>query len=688
MMARSSLLSGENQMSVNFVTPMELYHAAREVCLRLYVLNGGDARATWTVKPFPGTAAIVCKFPAYGPPEFTLGMPAFPIGARLARWKSDLIGAYTTHELLHALWTDWDAVKQSHVEGLHSLTNALEDNRIEARASRGDLLQVSGARRLLMALNAHIARRAMGTPGFTLDAPEQFSFVLGLVIFAEKLGYISELPANWRALVNPAWFPLFDLALARFDSLLSTWDTLQLARDLKALAASLPKTPRKPKPQPQPQLPQPQPQPKDTSEDADEDEGGSMPSDREIVEDEDEPQQGEPQQSAQGEQEPQPAPQAPQKPAEPQIEDKPHDDGADAGKPQENAPKPSTADKPQDKASEDEAQEDDAASKLDGEGSQQGGRGSDGAMPQDEPAEDVTDKTQTYDEAHLNDISQQTAKDMHVNNIALCRDARDMETILGAAPLNDVPEGYKHGANPKLVGAMIASPAKLRRHLTLAVKSPERIGNERKQVSGRLDLRNLTGLAMGSPTVFRRRVEDEGKEAAVSLLIDISGSMKGERLNAAKALALHMGDALKAAGVKFEIAGFDDYYMPTPKPFAKGWNNDTRRAVAGMHTLNGTSMLPAMKQAAERLVRVGNVTRRILLVLTDGQDSYAETANAALCAFYRGRGVEIVGIGLLTGDMRATFAGNAIRVDNHRLLSTQGLTALVKTLDKGAPRSA
>jgi hypothetical protein len=69
-------------MSVNFVTPMELYHAAREVCLRLYVLNGGDARATWTVKPFPGTAAIVCKFPAYGPPEFTLGMPAFPIGAR------------------------------------------------------------------------------------------------------------------------------------------------------------------------------------------------------------------------------------------------------------------------------------------------------------------------------------------------------------------------------------------------------------------------------------------------------------------------------------------------------------------------------------------------------------------------------------------------------------------------------
>ena len=125
---------------------------------------------------------------------------------------------------------------------------------------------------------------------------------------------------------------------------------------------------------------------------------------------------------------------------------------------------------------------------------------------------------------------------------------------------------------------MIASPAKLRRHLTLAVKSPERVGVERRQVSGRLDMRNLSGIMSGSETVFRRRVEDAGQEAAVAFLLDVSGSMKGQRLAAAKAMALHMGDALKAAGVKFEIAAFDDNDVWTPKAFRQGMGEQTRAA--------------------------------------------------------------------------------------------------------------
>jgi uncharacterized protein YegL len=662
---------------LNSVTPMELYHAAREVCMRLYVVNGGDPLAKWIVRPFPGTAAISCNRPYYGAPTWTLGMPSFPLNVRLPRWKSDLIAAYTIHELLHALWTDFDVVKQSHVEGLHGLCNALEDNRIEAKASAGALVQVSEARRLLSALNAHIARRAINTPQFTLDAPEQFSFVLGLVIFAEKLGYVSELPIDWRARVRPEWFPLFDLALARFDALTSTADVLQLARDLKALAASLPK-PRKPRmnrPRPMPQAPQ------------GDDEGlSSMPREREIVEPENDPMDVPPM----------PVPQAPQKPTdEPKSEDE-HRDGNEDKPASVPAPAPAEG-----KPSEDEAKpsEDGAgASDEDGKetraneggGSDRGGRNSNGALPADEdenePAEDVTDKTQTYAEANLNDLADEARIESGTSHMQLSRDMKNVETILNVEPLKDL--ALERGGNPKLAGAAISAPAKLRRHLTLAVKSPERVGNERKQVSGRLDMRNLAGIAMGAPTVFRRRTEDEGKEAVVTLLMDISGSMKGQRLAAAKALAIHMGDALKAAGVRFEICAFDDNYLATPKPLAKGWAVDTQRAVAGLRTMNGTAMLPAMKQCAERLVRVGNVTRRILLVLTDGQDSFDPQADAALCAYYKTRGVEIVGIGLMTYGMSATFNGNAITVNNCNELSTLGLSALVKTLDKGAPRVA
>jgi uncharacterized protein YegL len=638
------------------VLPMELYHAARETCLRLYVANGGDARAKWTIRPYPGTAAIACnEGNAWQPPSFTLCMPSFPLEIRLPRWKADLVAAYTVHELLHALWTDWNAVDQSRRDGLKGLTNALEDNRIEARASRGDLVQVSEARRLLEALNAHIVARAMSAPGFTLDASEQFSFVLNVIIFTEKLGYRSTFPADWRSRVKPEWLPLFDHALARFDALGSTADALALAHELRAMAAALPK----PKPANQPK-PQPKPQPE--SEPTQENNANAQtapPREPEIVE-------NEPKSAS----EPQGSPQT--------GEDK--GEGERTPETPDARPEPSMSESTP--APDDGANESDAKSK--GATNAPGGRG--GKVEMDAPAEDVTDATQTYAEANLDDLAQEAAHEAKQQLSTVQANASYAATVLNVEPHREAT--LDRGGDPKRASAAIASPAKLRRHLTLAVKSPERVGVERRQVSGRLDLHNLSGIMSGSETVFRRRVEDEGREAAVGLLLDVSGSMKGERLSAAKAMALHMGDALKAAGVKFEIAAFDDHALWTPKPFAKAWANDTRRAVAGLQTAGGTAMLPAMKTCAERLLKVSNVSRRILLVLTDGQDSHPQEANAALCAWYKTRGVEIVGIGLLTHSLAHTFNGRAVIVRDCSRLSTVGLSELVKALDEGAPRVA
>jgi len=642
-------------------TPMELYHAARETCVRLYVMNGGDKRDEWTIQPYPGTAAISCWRDPYDvgmPRKWKLCMPAFPLDARLPRWQCDLIGAYTVHELLHALWTDWDVVRQSRNERLHSLVNAIEDNRIEARASKGDLVLVNEARRLLQALNAHIAKRAMTTPGFRLDAPEQFSFVLNLILFAEKLGYVSMLPVNWRAEVRPEWLPLFDLALARFDTLGSTQDALQLARDLKALAASLPKPPKI----------KIKTRPAETVQSGEGD--GAMPHEPEIVEPELEFENEDAGQPEPKDTEPKDTEPKDTEPKGPVLDDaeKPAD-SQEPGEPSQPAPDmPSQPDATQ------------AAPESD-----TGEHG--GSEPEDapEPTPDLSDDAQTYNEANLDDLSEQVAKDAGKSKARVLAEAMDASTVLNV-PLPRTVKADR-GGDPKRATAVIDSPAKLRRHLTIAVKSPERVGVERRQISGRLDMRNLVGLSTGAPNVFRSRVEEEGREAAVGILLDVSGSMAGERIGAAKAMALHMGDALKAAGVKFEICAFDDRVLVTAKAFKEGWAEDTRRKVAGLKPLNGTAMLPAMKVCAERLLKVSGVTRRILLVLTDGQDGYSESANAALCGFYGNRGVEITGIGLQTGNLSDTFRGKAVSVWDARALSTAGLSSLVRVLDEGAPRA-
>ena len=648
------------------VLPMELYTAARETCLRLYVANGGAAIDNWTIKPFPGTAAISYQAPyAPGyPARWTLCMPAFPLDVRLPRWKADLVAAYTVHELLHALWTDWDVVKQSRMLNVHNLVNALEDNRIEARASRGDLTMVSEARKLLVALNDHIARRAMANVNFSFDDPAQFSFVLNLVIFAEKLGYVSALPKDWRRRIRPEWTPLFDHALARFDALKSTGDCLALALELKALAAATPRARTNlPPPTVAPDAPGPQGEHEILTPQA------PAPREPEIVEDTtdsvEEAQEGF---------------------ANDMHDDSEPEEAPEGDKPLADVPKPAEGNGD----AGDEANEgNDAPDQNAGDGVQMGSRGAGPVKPEpeSEPSADLSDATQSYEEANLDDVARDAAKDAGASESKVARDAMHATTILNIAPM-DESFSFSGRGNAKQSGAMIESPAKLRRHLTMAVKSPERVGTERRQVSGRLDMRNLVGLASGAPNVFRRRTEEEGREAAVTILLDVSSSMEGMRLAAAKAMALHMGDALKAAGVRFEIACFDDGRLATPKPFARGWAADTQRAVASIRYLNGTAMLPAMKQCAERLLRQGNVTRRILLTLTDGQDSYSSGANQALCAFYRARGVEIVGIGLMVGGLEKTFDGAFVPVPNAHDLSAKGLAALVRALDKGAPRMA
>jgi Mg-chelatase subunit ChlD len=647
---------------------MELYTAARETCLRLYVANGGSPLDKWTIKPYPGTAAIAYT-PGYAPgypAKWTLCMPAFPLDVRLPRWKADLVAAYTVHELLHALWTDWNIVAESRARNVHNLVNALEDNRIEAKASKGDLVMVSEARKLLVALNDHIARRAMANVDFSFEDPAQFSFVLNLVIFAEKLGYQSALPKDWRKRIRPEWAALFDLALARFDALKSTNDCLQLALDLKALAAAAPKAKSNlPPPAVAPDAPGPQGPHEVLTPQA------PAPREPEIVEDTsdsvEEP-QGSPPDGVEGEGGAEPAP--------------------EGDKPLADVPEPAKGDG----AEGDEVNEgNDAPDQVAGDGAQMGSRGAGPVKPEPEeesaPSADLSDATQAYEEANLDDVARDTAKEAGASKDQVSRDAMHATTILNIAPM-DESFVFNGRGNAKQAGAMIESPAKLRRHLTMAVKSPERVGTERRQVSGRLDMQNLVGLASGAPNVFRRRVEEEGREAAVTILLDVSSSMEGMRLAAAKAMALHMGDALKAAGVRFEIACFDDGRLATPKPFARGWAADTQRAVASVRYLNGTAMLPAMKQCAERLLKQGNVTRRILLTLTDGQDSYSASANQALCAFYRSRGVEIVGIGLMVPGLEKTFNGAFVYVPSALDLSAMGLAALVRALDKGAPRMA
>jgi Mg-chelatase subunit ChlD len=635
----------------NFVSPLELYEAARETCLRLYLANGGNKRDIWNIQPFPGTAAISQAIDAgNGRRVWTLCMPAFPLSVKVPRITANLIAGYTVHELLHALWTSWNCVARAKALNVGLLLNAIEDCRIEAKASHGGLRMVSEARRLLEMLNRHVHDKARANPNFRYGDPNQFAFVLTLVLFSEKLGYQCDFPRDWRHHVAPHMLPLFDLALSRFDGLGSTEDALQLAQDLSQAAQALTQPPAEP------------PAEKGEAEKGEGSEGEAEKG--EGSEGEAEKGEGSEGEAEKGEG------------SEGEAEK-----GEGSEDTTEATQKPADGQRPS-SGSKGEAKGEKATGEAPtGLGGQHGGPESGDPMPAD-----ISDATQDYREVSLDHLGSKQA----IAENAAYSPALNVETPRTEAALSS--------GNPAWAGAVIASPAKLKRQVTLAVKSPERVGYERFQTNGRLDMRNLAGLLTRQENIFRRRVEEEGQEAVVTLLLDVSSSMADSgRIDAARALGLHMGDALKAAGVRFEVSAFKHVrnacVMSFPKALDKPWTAEARAAVAGLRPHAGTAMLPAIKDCAARLAKDRNATRRILMVLTDGEDMFPPEANALNTRFWRDRGIEIFGLGLMLygwqkDNIRQSFNGAVVFVDDCRELSTVGLAELAKMLGKPVQRAA
>ncbi|MBW3783808.1 hypothetical protein GL270_21680 [Aeromonas veronii] len=75
------------------------------------------------------------------------------------------------------------------------------------------------------------------------------------------------------------------------------------------------------------------------------------------------------------------------------------------------------------------------------------------------------------------------------------------------------------------------------------------------RVHGLLDANDLVRAYQGEDDVYCQRTKDPELDTAVTLLIDMSASMRGERIEWATKTALMLGDALDALGVPLSILG-------------------------------------------------------------------------------------------------------------------------------------
>jgi cobalamin biosynthesis protein CobT len=238
-----------------------------------------------------------------------------------------------------------------------------------------------------------------------------------------------------------------------------------------------------------------------------------------------------------------------------------------------------------------------------------------------------------------------------------------------------------------------AETAQLKERLERALSADERTRWRREQERGEIDRPSLAKLATspGYRTPFKVKRATKGRDVAVTLLIDRSGSMAGRKIELARLCAAALGDALTQLGFDCEVLGYSSIESPQMKQLyerqrAAGvdlhrYNRLVERLDLQIYKRFGSAELSgltgidcghenpdgeALAWAATRLADHA-AERRILMVFSDGYPATGDGDPLVLRSDLRQRvaaiqktGIELVGVGVLTDAVEAFYPHNVV----------------------------
>jgi len=193
----------------------------------------------------------------------------------------------------------------------------------------------------------------------------------------------------------------------------------------------------------------------------------------------------------------------------------------------------------------------------------------------------------------------------------------------------------------------------------------------------------VTTLPQSAFSVFENKVRQEIRRfkredvpVSLGLVIDNSGSMRNKLAQvkaAAKALVMESNPADEVFVVNFN----DSAYLDNPK--GKAFTSsmpDLEAALAKIDTRGGTAMRDAIQMSIDHL-RGGHRDKKVLVVITDGNDNSSVVPMDAILKSAHKSGVLIYGVGLLTEEERRE-AARARKALNELAEATGGKTFFPK----------
>jgi cobalamin biosynthesis protein CobT len=268
-----------------------------------------------------------------------------------------------------------------------------------------------------------------------------------------------------------------------------------------------------------------------------------------------------------------------------------------------------------------------------------------------------------------------------------------------------------------LRSAARAETGALQTKLERALRADEWTHWKRERERGELDRSALAKLvtAPGYRTPFKVKRVTQGRDTAITLLLDLSGSMAGEKIALARLCAAALADALVQLDFACEVLGYSSIESPQMRQLLdarvaagvelrrynrlverldlriyKRFDSTDLSGIASIECGHENPDGECLAWAASRLAE-HPAQRRILMVLSDGYPATGDGNPAVLRTDLHARvaaiaksGIELIGIGILD-DAVETFYPDAVVVHKLSELPTIAFTMLSKALLKSGP---
>jgi VWFA-related protein len=193
----------------------------------------------------------------------------------------------------------------------------------------------------------------------------------------------------------------------------------------------------------------------------------------------------------------------------------------------------------------------------------------------------------------------------------------------------------------------------------------------------------VTNLDRGDFTVFEDgkpqniiSFHHEDIPVSMGIIIDNSGSMREKRSKVNQA-ALNLVRSSNPKDEVFVVNFNDEYYLD------QDFTNDLlklKEALDKIDARGGTALYDAVVASAEHLKRFSRLEKKVLFVVTDGEDNASnETLEAAVKHLQEENGPSVYAIGILGDEEHPKRAKRALEIMTQR---TGGIAFFPKTLDE------